>query len=88
MNDKTGERMSDKYNMYRLSSTRELSIDESYRYKEVESVVYGGLKYGLDAGVDVEIGSDESSKDSGRGAVEGIPYLKASLLEAMNVTVP
>ena len=84
IDDKTGERMSDKYNMYRLSSTRELLIDESFRHKGSESVVYGGLKYAMVAD-DARVGVDDKVV-SERGAVEGIPFLKASLLEAMNVT--
>ena len=88
--------LSDKYNLYRLSSTKELVVNNLH-IKGKDAVVYGGLKY--------DMSIDELEKDAtkypeiasrdvlflpdvaflSRVPIKGIPYLKGSKIEAEEI---
>lgn len=98
LNDST-KTLSQIYNIYRLSSTREL-IPRSYHVMGTNAVVYGGLSY--NASVDVmktdskhyiekhtrDITVEDSLDIWGvRSVIADIPYLAGTKVEADNVTL-
>lgn len=86
------------YNLYRISSTRELVGHSSEAGKqESRTVVYGGIEYDADANTlktDANRYSSVSTNSDGdrglwrdiRGAMESIPYLPATKKEAEDVS--
>jgi CHAT domain-containing protein len=98
LNDST-KTLSQMYNIYRLSSTREL-IPNNYRIVGTNAVVYGGLTY--NASVDVmqtdsknyiekqtrDLTIEDSLDIWGvRSVISDIPYLAGTKIEADNVTL-
>lgn len=85
--NESGELMNSHYKMYRLSSTRQLA-ERSKTEQSGNAVVYGGIKYELEAAepnnsVESSIKLDDSQKQSLRA---GINYLPQTLEEMKNVT--
>lgn len=81
-----GEIMGQKYNMYRLSSTRELT-NENVSHDTKKCVIYGGIKYDLDnipSGTEDEETASEVKND--RKLKGGISYLPQTLVEMENVS--
>lgn len=95
LND-SSKTLSQMYNIYRLSSTREL-LDNNFRFEGKNAVVYGGLAY--DATIDIletdsknyienktrDIKIDEIDIQGIRSVIADIPYLAGTKIEADNV---
>lgn len=97
INDISTKTIASKYNMYRVSSTREV-IGNKFNIEGDNAIVYGGLKY--DATLEemvadakkysrkISIVDDEDSNINPeilRGLVKKIPYLEGTKIEAENV---
>ena len=68
--------ISDKYNLYRVSSTREIVLP--YNQNEAKSaVLYGGLNYSADTVAVIKVNSDQTSLDvfKPRAVLEDIRYV-------------
>lgn len=83
-----GKIISQCYNMYRLSSTREISESHDEPMVDKCYVVYGGIKYDLDNNsnsISVEESLDEDIKNDQK-LRSGINYLPQTLTEMHNVS--
>lgn len=96
--DGTYYSISDLYNIYRLSSTREIVISDDY-IQGKDAVVYGGLKYDMD--IDSMVSGTRKHSGTGirnvrylidtvsagsRGLVMSLPELEGTMLEAKTVS--
>ena len=87
--------MSEKYSLYRVSSTRELAMHSDWsQHKKRNAVIYGGIDYQAamnssedDKKKDIVYKDDnmEILRDL-RGAIHGIDYLPGSKIEAENIS--
>lgn len=86
--------MSERYCLYRVSSTRELAMRSDWsQHNKRNAVIYGGIDYQAAAGLseddetkvtDYKSGNMEFLRDL-RGAMQGIDYLPGSKIEAENI---
>lgn len=95
LSDDSTNYLSNTYNIYRLSSTREL-VTHAQSFKGKDAAVYGGLKYNSS----VETMEEEAKKypevknrdisilnmDDIRGSIKGIKYLEGTKTEAEEIT--
>lgn len=88
-----GQLISDTYNLYRLSSTREIVMEHKSKLKTA-AVLYGGLNYNADmasvaAAPKRRVNSDTSipraSVEYVRGALSGVMDLKYTLAEVLQI---
>ncbi len=91
----TTKRISDRWQLYRLSSTREL-VRKKENNNSLGSAVYGGLRYDADTNVIIndsrkypsgnrELGDNASHNITGVRGEDVIPYLPGTRIEALSV---
>lgn len=80
--------MADKYNLYRVSSTRNLVMQpEKNRMEKLKAIIYGGIDYATASNTELaEQATDdiETIRDI-RGAISSISYLPGTKNEAENI---
>lgn len=76
--------MSDAFNMFRLTSTREIALNKRHKTIGKNAIVYGGLNYDDEQKKQKNIANSKSN--STRGAIIDLPYLEGSYKEAKNIT--
>ena len=86
--------MSERYCLYRVSSTRELAMRSDWsQHNKRNAVIYGGIDYQAAAGLSEDDETKVTDNKSGnmeflrdlRGAMQGIDYLPGSKIEAENI---
>ena len=84
--------ISERFNLFRVSSTRELAM-HSDSFQHENAVIYGGIDYQVATKISTDDGTKISEEKNGnmeiirdlRGAIHGIDYLPGSKSEAENI---